>query len=337
MHTDRFGISSIFSFFNCTNLTLDGLVFNTSSQGRQNLYFESCTDVAVHLCSMPLTATNGYGMEIRDCGGHIAVEECEFYGDPSVAPGDNHGIALRVVTGSEQLGSVDEFPAMDMVVRACEFRDLASSGQPQDSYRQALGSALSMLVQLYRGAYNNRLLVEDSRFHNITNNIGHSVTVHFGSGSVNNSVTFSLCSFQGNVVRYGGGVAAYFSGSLNGSLQITDCNFINNNADFEGGGVFLAFLQEEIANQASIRSCLFQGNSALYGAAVFLFNNPAWFSTRGPPDAVALPLTPVNIDHCTFSSNNASLEEGVVNTLRIILGINNVWVVSVITLAYLSV
>ena len=326
INTDRFGISSIFGFFNCTNVTLDGLIFNTSSQGRQNLYFGGCTDVAVRNCSMPLTATNGYGMEVRDCGGLISVKDCLFYGDPSVPGGHNHGIALRIVTGSEAFDSTSEYPPMHVVVRGCGFRDLVSYGQPQDSYRQALGSALSMLVQLRRGAYNNRLLVEDSHFHNITNSIGHSATVHYDSGSVNNSVTFSRCTFEENVVRYGGGVATYFSGSpgsLNGSLQISNCSFINNQADFEGGGVFIAFLQEDISNQVAITSCLFWGNRALYGAAVFLFNNPAWFSTRGPADAVALPVTPVNLDHCIFIGNNASLEEGVVSALRIILRIDN--------------
>lgn len=272
---------------------------------------------------MPLTATNGYGVEVRDCCGHIVVEDSQFYGDPSVQGGDNRGIALRIVTGSDVFDSDNEYPPMDVVVSKCNFRDFTSYGQPQDSYRQALGSALSMLVQLRRGAYNNRLLVKGSSFYNITNSIGHSVTVHFDSGSINNSVTFSGCMFEDNMVRYGGGVASYFSGSLNGSLEISDCNFTNNTADFEGGGVFVAFLQEDIANQVSITSCLFEGNRALYGAAIFLFNNPAWFSTHGPPDAVALPLTPVNLDYCTFFGNNASLEEGVVNTLRIILGVNN--------------
>lgn len=275
---------------------------------------------------MPLTAINGYGMEVRDCGGQLSVEECVFYGDPSVEGGDNHGIALRVVSGSELYDSEDQFPAMDVLVRGCEFRDLTSYGPPEDSYRRALTSALSMLVQLRRGASNNYFLIEDSLFHNITNSAGHSVTVHFDSGCVNNSVVFSHCTFQDNTVRYGGGVATYFSGGIgsrNGSLMISNCNFTNNHADYEGGGAFVAFLQEDIANQVTITSSLFHGNSALYGAAVFLFNNPAWFSRHGPPDSVALPLTPVNLDNCTFTANNAYLEEGVVNALRIILGVEN--------------
>lgn len=327
INTARFGSDSVFSFTNCSNLTLEGLIFNTSSQGRQNLFFESSTDVTLRRCSMPLTATNGYGVEFRSCGGDIVVEESQFYGDPSVRGGENRGIALRLVTGSEMFLSDEVFPAMNVVVRGCEFHSLVSYGTPQDSYRQALGSALSMLVQLRRGAYNNRLSVEDSRFHNITNSVGHSVTVHFDSGSINNSVVFSRCLFTGNAVRYGGGVATYFSGSnpgsLNGSLEVSDCNFTDNVADFEGGGLFFAFLQEDIANQVLIRRCTFQGNQALYGAAVFFFNNPAWYTRTGPPDAVALPLTPANIEDCIFQGNNASLEEGVVNALRMILGINN--------------
>ena len=327
VNTDRFGQFSIFGFYNSSNVTLQGLVFNTSSQNRQNLYFEGCTDVALRNCSMPLSATNGYGMEIRASSGHISVEDCQFYNDPSVAGGNNHGIALRIVTGNEDVFNDAAYPPMEVVVRRCEFRDLRSYGPPQDSYRQALSSALSMLVQLRSKAYNNQLLVEDCHFHNISNSIGHSVTVHFDSGSVNNSAVFSRCHFEENTVRYGGGVATYFSGgtgSLNGSLEISDCNFTNNRADFEGGGVFVAFLQEDIANQVAITRCQFQGNQALYGAAVFLFNNPAWFTRSGPPDAVALPLTPTILDHCVFIGNNASLEEGVVNTLRIILAVTNV-------------
>ena len=122
-------------------------------------------------------------------------------------------------------------------------------------------------------------------------------------------------------------MATYFSGgteSRNGSLYITDCNFTGNTADFEGGGVFVAFLQEEISNQVFITSSVFQDNSALYGSAIFLFNNPAWFSSHGPPDSVALPLTPVNISDCHFMENHASLDEGVITALRIILTLENV-------------
>ena len=302
-------------------------MFNTSNQNRQNLYFEGCTDLAIRYCSMPLTAVNGYGVEVRDSGGQLEVEGCLFSGDPTVEGEVNHGIALRVVTGSELFFTDEVYPAMDVVIRDCEFHNLTSYGPPEDSYRSARSSALSLLVQFRRGASNNRLSVEGSRFHNITNTVGHSVTVHFDSGSFNNSVSFSDCTFEGNRVRYGGGMATYFSGgveSRNGSLFISDCNFTNNHANFEGGGVFVAFLQEEISNQVFLSSNLFRGNSALYGAAVFLFNNPAWFSRHGPPDSVALPLTPVNISSCYFTDNDASLDEGVLTALRIILTLDNV-------------
>ena len=302
-------------------------MFNTSSQNRQNLYFEACTDLTLRGCSMPLTAVNGFGVEVRDSGGQVLVEECVFSGDPTVTGDVNHGIALRLVTGSELFESDALYPAMDIIIRDCDFHHLTSYGPPEDSYRSARSSALSLLVQFRRGAFDNRLFVENSIFHNITNTVGHSVTVHHDSGSFNNSVFFTNCTFTENRVRYGGGVATYFSGgteSRNGSLHITDCNFTNNHADFEGGGVFVAFLEQEISNQVFISSCRFQGNSALYGAAVFLFNNPAWFSRHGPPDSVALPITPVNISSCYFSHNDASLDEGVVTALRIILTLDNV-------------
>ena len=321
------GSSSVFSFTNCTNMRLEGLTFNTSSQGRQNLYFERCSDVSLIGCSMPLTATYGYGVEFRNCGGEILVEQCQFYGDVAISGNENRGIALRIATGNGMDLSPGTFPAVRAVVRGCVFSDMKSLGAPQNSYRQALGSALSMLVQLQRGAHDTYLLVEDCDFRNVTNSVGHSVTVHFDAGSVDNRVVFSGCRFTGNSVRYGGGVATYFSGSdgsLNGSLEISNCNFTDNVAHFEGGGVFVAFLQEEIANQVAIRGCHFQGNQALYGASVFLFNQPAWYSQAGPPNAVALPLTPTIIENCVFVENNASLREGVINALRIILSVANV-------------
>ena len=301
-------------------------MFDTSSQNRQNLNFEACTDLTLTRCSMPLTAVNGFGVEVRDSGGTVLVEECVFSGDPTVTGENNHGIALRLVTGSESFQFDTVYPAMDIMIKDCDFHHLTSYGTPEDSYRSARSSALSLLVQFRRGAFDNRLTVENSIFHNITNTVGHSVTVHHDSGSFNNSVFFSNCTFMENRVRYGGGIATYFSGgteSRSGSLYITDCNFTNNHADFEGGGVFVAFLEQEISNHVFISSCLFQGNSALYGAAVFLFNNPAWFSRHGPPDSVALPITPVNISSCHFSDNDASLDEGVITALRIILTLDN--------------
>lgn len=329
VNTDRFGSASIFSFYNCTNVTLEGLLFNTSSQGRQNLLLESCTDVTIRRCAMPLTTADGYGVEFSGSGGRIVIEDSEFYGPPNAVHADNHGIALRIVTGSDSTFTYSSnavYPAMSVEIRGCNFTNLFSNGCPLDSYREALRSALSILVQLRRGAYNNRLLVEDSYFANITNSMGHSVTVHFDSGSVNNSAVFTGCVFEGNRVRYGGGVATYFSGSdgsLNGSLEISNCTFADNLADYEGGAVFVAFLQEDIANQVSINHCRFYRNRALYGAAVFFFNSPQWYLQAGSGDAVAQPLTPANIDYCTFSFNSASLEEGIVNALRMRLGISN--------------
>lgn len=323
INTDRFGIYSIFSFFNCTNITLEGLVFNITSQNRQTLLFDGCWDISVQQCSLPLSAINGYGMQVSNSGGLVGIEDCVFSGDPTIDGGINHGIAVRIVSGTTQYNSNEIFPIMQVSVRGCEFRDLTSYGTPEDSYRSAVSSSLSFLVQLRRGANNNLILIEDTIFHNITNTIGHSVTIHFDSDSINNSVIFSHSKFEGNSVRYGGGVATYFTGSLNGSLSILNCTFINNNADFEGGGVFVASLQEEIVNQVSITSNIFDGNTALYGAAVYLFNNPAWYTREGPPNSVALPLTPVNIDNCIFTNNRASLEEGVVSALRILLGLEN--------------
>lgn len=275
---------------------------------------------------MPLSSVNGYGVQVRDSGGSVLVEDTQFAGDPSVAPQDNHGIALRIVSGSYFLDD-NIYQEMDVLIRNCIFQNLASDGMPQDSYRQARSSALSLLVQFRRGASYNTLSIVDSVFQNISNTISHSVTVHYDSGSFNNSVSFTNCTFHDNTVRYGGGIATYFSGgadSRNSSLRISDCKFTNNHAHFEGGGVFVAFLEEVISNEVFIDSSLFHSNSALYGAAIFLFNNPAWFSRHGPPDSVALPITPVNVSSCDFFDNEANLDEGVITSLRILLTLDNV-------------
>ena len=143
INTNSIGVGGIlFSFYNSTNVTLEGLVFNTSNQNTQNVYFEDCMDLTIRGCSMPLSSINGYGVQVTDSGGRVIVEDSLFSGDPSIKPQNNHGIALRIVSGTLYLDN-STYPEMDILIRNCSFQNLMSDGKPEDDYGQALSSALS--------------------------------------------------------------------------------------------------------------------------------------------------------------------------------------------------
>ena len=325
------GSTAFFEFTNCTNIAMENLFFETAFVGRRILYFQTSNGITITNCTFPLMTLAGSGVYIQDSSGRIVIEKSLFYGDPIGSRDTSPSVALLLRQGirsSEQFVPVStSFDPYDAVIRDCVFRDIVSSDRrTEDSYRRSRNDGIGLVVLFYAGAHNNWLSIENSTFTGIRYSPASGVLVSYDTGSIDNTVRFSNCDFRDNSVRYGGGIASYFTGSpQNGILEIEGCNFFNNSASFEGGGVFAAFLSRELSNRVFIASSNFTANYAQYGAGVFFFNNPAWFDVSGPSDAVAQPLIPSNITSCTFHNNTALMTEGTINTLRMVLYIDGVW------------
>lgn len=322
---------AFFEFDGCSNITVRNLQFAAAFTGKGTFYFETSRQISIEDCSMPLIRHPSMGIEIILGGGDIEITNTLFYGNPSFATlAGGSTVALKVTQGrSSSSCSFQEecdnavLEAINLMITNCTFQDIASGGTPSDSYSGSHTDALAVAVRFFSEASGNRMVVRDSLFTRIIYPVASSVLVNYDLGSVNNYALFVNCTFRDNRVRYGGGIAAYFySEPQNGLLEVENCQFTNNDVSFEGGGVFAAFLSRSLENSVHISRSQFIGNRAQYGAGIFLFNNPAWFSLRSAPDAVSLPLIFTSITDCLFEENSALLSEGVINTLRMQLNIS---------------
>ncbi|MHC4744859.1 MAG: right-handed parallel beta-helix repeat-containing protein, partial [Planctomycetota bacterium] len=99
-------------------------------------------------------------------------------------------------------------------------------------------------------------------------------------------VTIRNCTIIRNRARYcGGGMLSVGWSSC--CSTISNCRFISNRSDLEGGGLFLT--AESLPN---ITNCIFAGNSAVTGGAIYNYEAYA------------------RIVNCTFTGNRASDEGG---------------------------
>ncbi len=331
----RFGaVRGIFEFINCTNVTIEGLHFEISAIARATLFFEACRDVSIAKSSFPVTTQSSIGVQILQCAGDILLSENRFYGDPAQASEMRrlNPLALDITHGCSKCTmpfSDNPYDFTDrrfsLEITDCIIEDVLDGSPPVDSYKAAHTSSVGMRLRFGDGSTGNRAAVTSSTFRRITNSRANGVLVTLSGDASSNEVVFEGCSFYQNRVRYGGGMAAYFySGPSNNTLRVLDSYFFNNTADFEGGGFFAALLTSGADNEIVVSNSTFSHNSALFGSAVFLLNNPSWFWNRGAFNPAPFPLVGAELRDCRFEGNKARLTEGIVNALRIELNISGV-------------
>ncbi len=321
------GLNGLFSFTNCTGLTISNIVFETGFIGRSTLYFCTCVDITIEDCLFSVATANTQGVTIIQSSGDISIIRSNFFGNPELSSRvDNFVIGLSIVhgNGGGSLCVGDPRP-FQLAISDCQFTSITSGELAEDNYSSVRSRGTVLRIRFLRGSENNRVTIENITVTNTLYIAGSAVLIDFDSGSDTNTVSIARSKFSRNRVRYGGGVAAYFYSDPHfGRLSVEDCIFENNVAAFEGGGVFAVFLGSDASNFLRVERSIFTGNSALVGAGLFLLNNPVWFSQRGLFDPVSPPLITVNVSDCSFVNNRADLKEGVLNTLRVELFVTGV-------------
>jgi hypothetical protein len=162
--------------------------------------------------------------------------------------------------------------------RAIDFYDKAvtlrsNSGNPESCVLDAQNKNLGFVF--HRGE------TRSSRIENITITNGNhgpaggAILINLASPSIDG------CVFRSNLARYGAAVAIG-----GGSPLFTDCLFELNEAVEEGGSAYCNNAEPKFVR------CIFRGNSAFRGAAIFLYTSPAL------------------IESCTFFENTEILEDG---------------------------
>ena len=343
------GCTGYFEFIQCANVSIENINFAFSGIGRTTLLFEASQDVQVTGCSFPVTAVASGGVWLKQCSGDIILHNNTFHGDSEqFTRRETSPRALDVLHGCVDYGDCDDLSScvlpfdMDplsfadlsftLTISQCEFRDLANLNEPEDDYSSASKGFVAMRVQFGSYSANNRLYVRDSVFRNIVNKQSNGVVVNFlgqplsDEGSFNNTALFSGCTFRDNIVRYGGGFSTYFiTGPTHSSVTVEDCEFIDNVADYEGGGIFSAFLSSGSTNSITAVNCVFRRNFAQAGGAIFIINNAHWFTARGIYDLLSRSVVVrASLTDCSFEGNIADASMGVVDVLRVHLDIYGV-------------
>lgn len=313
------GISGLFSFTSCTGITISNIVFGAAFIGRSTLHFCNSRGITVTDCAFSVETANTRGVEMIQCSGDISVTRSTFVGDPELASrSDNVVIGLSVVHGREfNPQCIGEPQPLQLSITDSDFTSLTSGSGSDDNYASTRSTGTALRVRFLQDSANNRVSIDNITVTNTISMAGSAVLIDFDTGSDTNTVSITRSKFSRNRVRYGGGVASYFfSGPQFGRLSIDDCIFEDNEAAFEGGGLFVVFLGSDASNFLQINRSVFRRNTAIVGAALFLLNNPVWFSQRGLFDPVSPPLITANISDCSFTENRADLKEGVLNLLR---------------------
>ena len=321
---------AFFEFRQCSNISIEDIEsFDTSFIGKSSLFFDSTSDIRIARCTFPVVRLQSTGVIVQRTRGVVEITDSLFFGN--IDPNTRESYGLSITHGCTDNGRSDDecpkfWPPVYITISNTNFTNFTTQTPPDDSYASTRSDSIGMRIRFLPGSTNSTVLIENVQSSGNVNPGGSHTLVNFDSKSSGNSVRFVNCRFEENKVRYGGGIAAYFfGGTRDNSLQIEDSWFVNNTADFEGGGIFVAYLDSPENNLVQISRNNFERNEAYSGAGVFVFNSPSFLDQAGLFDPVSLPLVTANLTNCTFMHNKATqLKEGVVTLLRMLFNITGV-------------
>ena len=305
----QIGEYGLFKFVNISNITIVNLNFVVYTTGRAALLFQNSIGVFILNCMYDLPAERSRGIIIEQPQGDVVIQGCVFRGN-----------ILNVTESAGLIIYYDEGVSA-VKIEHCDFRDFyVDPMTQQESYRHARRTGQALVLLFDEFSTGHTVEVSQCLFTENFAYSGSTLLISFYSGSKLNSVLVAGCRFIGNRNLYGAVGIYHWRRTADNSVTIKHSNFSGNLANLEGGGIFAAFLSRHATNLLTIHNCVFVNNSANEGAAIDLFNSPAWFTHSVD---VSNELVSVNISDCTFANNVALGTEGVINALRIRLFFSN--------------
>lgn len=328
----------IIYFLNCNNITVTNLTFVDSVIGRNTIYARNTSDIHVSHCSIPVYAVGASAIVLMNPQGSVIITNVKVYGNRilnDISEGFLHndggspGTAFRISigVGSSSYGvylteaqSLTTLSPVNILIENCLFEKIISETDEEIyDYMQSSQRSKVMRIDLTNKAIGNTIVFRNCVFENNVDLTG-SIALTSIEEAHDNTVEFHSCHFKHNTAKFGGGIATYFSGTdtFNNTINITESTFLDNQATQEGGGVFMATLaRSPQTNTLGIINSSFTHNSALYGACVFLFNDPIqYLHVSSDMPGISKPIMRVSLSNTLFTNNTAMLSEGVVNALR---------------------
>lgn len=316
------GYRGLFEFRNCSNVSIESIRFTTVFTGRAVLFFEESRDINIINCVIPVTNLAGTGIYFHSCAETVNITNSRIFGDPSFSERQNPATGIVISQGDSftAVGPLDGegmYFQADFFISNCTFTGIADGGMSSTSYVSSWGNAVGLLGVFHSSAKDNTIIVQNCTFSDLVNIRGSSALLRFEKGASGNTAHFVGSTFANNIALYGGGIAVYFVSSETNLIEIDGCSFINNRASFEGGGLHVVSLSVQPSDSVRIRNSIFKLNEADYGAAVFLFSDPTWYSRAFPSNDTSLPLMTVEMETCVIMNSSATVNEAALNTLRV--------------------
>ena len=317
---EKIGDYGLFTFYNSSNITIVNLSFVVNISGRAALLFENSTDVTLLNCVYDLLEKSSRGIIFKWPQGKVVIKGCTFRGGLThgvSSPVESRGLYIKYGEGSS-----------NFTIEDCHFNEFYADTTPnQESFYSARGVGQGLVLLFNEVSTGHHVEVSRCSFTENFVYSGSTLLIVFHSSSRRNSILISNCQFVRNLNLYGALGMFYWRLPADNSVTVRDSTFIDNTACLEGGGIFAAFLSRHVTNMLTIDNCTFENNTANEGAALLLFNSPAWFSQIAD---ISDELVSVNINNCTFTNNNARGSsvldggtEGIINALRIKLFFTN--------------
>ena len=315
------------------NVSITNIDFTTSIVGRATIYITNTSDVIISNVLLPIYSTQSNGILLLNAYNDVSISDVSFHGnDVFVSLGFQPAAALLIDQGHGTNGGIpaEGLPTinrLNLSVKNCSFtrltRNSPSSVPTNNDYIGFSSVSQAVLIQLRQGGNDNVINFSGNSFQTISNPAGSVVSVRHSGTAANNSITFTDNHFTDNTARYGGGIAVYYLyQSHDNHVIIRNSVFTRTRATFEGGGVFVASIVSDSSNTISVEGCDFINTAADYGAGIFVFNDPNWFTNPYIVNRILPPLMSVSIDTVQFTDCDTNIDEGVMNMLNGNVNIN---------------
>ena len=290
-----------FSFINCSNITVSGIIFKGCSQlqhstsyitqnnSPQNnagptflqtyvsLYFLYCKDV--HLFNVNVESTYGIGIVLYNIGGTNMIEYCKFrenqfeeYDEMSGGGGMYIEYSYCVPTAS----GINCLNTGESNVNASYNSD--ASVHVKNSH------FILNKANVSNSSFNEGTFILPQKQNHIAFGRGGGLSVFFKGSAKNINITIEQCLFENNLALWGGGLFAEFQdNAYNNTLQVNSCNISSNEVIFNdirnegtgGGGSRVGFIffgdTAAYINSIVFDHCWFTDNSAYFGGGVSFY------------------------------------------------------------------
>ena len=251
------------------------------------IHIEYCTNVSVESCSF--IDNYGRGLSIRGTNGVVRISECLFVRNAVVQKHQRlggGGISIdilehcsacspgNVITGHNNTYTISNTDFEDNIAKSlhenlvlAQFPVLPPDGGCN------LGDGGGMAITIKGASVGNNISVSNCTFRNNAALYGGGLSLALQDSCEENNLTVSRCRFLGNSSpdRSGGGVIiGYMSSNVTRNVvTVYNSEFTNNSAGWAGGLHFFSSRSKQDAeNHLNFINCVWNGNSATFGAAV---------------------------------------------------------------------